>query len=174
MLGLQVINNLQTEHDVEMYIILKSNFNESQLNMRSSYRQFSLLNNKMIWKWISWQGSSKFLGSFPELSTAAWPLLVLLGLLSLHSLLLHKPEVDDSFNEHYTFNIPVKLPDHSQIMLNSFVDRLYWNLCQHVRCISSGMYRRFRKYIIQGPVNVHVDRSIYCSSRHTHLSRTLT
>ena len=89
--------------------------------------------------WTSWQGSLESSGSFTDLSTAAWPLLVL-GPLSLHSLLLHEPEVDHSFNEHYTFIILVKLHDHSQIMLDAFVDRLCRKLCHHVRCISSGIH----------------------------------
>ena len=40
------------------------------------------------------------------------------------------------FDEHYTCNIPVKLPDNSRIMLYAFADRLFRKLCWHIRHIS--------------------------------------
>ena len=57
---------------------------------------FSLLNSETTQTSTSWPGSWESSGLLPELSTAAGPLLLLVGPLSLDSVLLLGPAVDDS------------------------------------------------------------------------------
>ena len=77
------------------------------------------------------------LARFLELSKAAEPpLLLVLGPLSLDSMLLLGPTADDSIGRTLHVNCSVKLPDYSWIMLYAFADRLFRKLCQHIRRIS--------------------------------------